>query len=401
MEFRNFTPFPALAYQALDQHDRLYHVVAMRQTLSIAGDGQLTYPNDQEPLAVEDEYFGEINLSSVRHESDLAPFKPKCDVILVATAHAPGGIPAPRFEARLRISEPSGRTPNVETDPATTNIVLEKTLVITGPRFWQRSQVFRTWKLSNPEPIISLPVRYEYAYGGELKLEDAAGQQQAIESGDDPKSVPALRHTVVEANPVGRGFSEDWFLKATTLDRIPAPQIEDPVAPVTPFDQHYAPQGFGVITKAWLPRRQLAGTADEAFAKSDRWLPEDFDFAFWNGAHPDLQVPYLRGDEIVELTNLTADGEFQFHLPGHRPFVLVRYESGEIEPIAANLDTLIVDAEAGKVALVHRLIIPTDPAVRVVEARLITKSEWDAARQSVVNATNESPAQVGAGVSTS
>lgn len=379
MEFRNFTPFPALAFQALDVAGRHHHVVVMRQTLLIEPDGALKYADTQEPLAVADDYFGEINKSSVRQESDLAPFKPRCDVIVVAAAYAPGGTPASRFEVSLRMTSAS--------DEGT---ILDKALIVTGRRSWRKAGIFRHWKLSDPEPIASLPIRYEFAYGGEQKLDDDSSLDPTA-SADEPPATPPSRHSVIEANPVGMGYSEEWFRKAKALDRIPAPQLEDPRCPVTTFGERYAPQGFGVITKAWLPRRERAGTADDAFAKSDRWLPEDFDFAFWNGAHPDMQVPYLRGDEALELTNLTPEGTLRFALPGHRPYALVRYQDGDIQPAAINLDTLIVDCERKSVGLVHRLVLPVEPDVRVLDARLITRSDWDAAVAHSQRASNGQP----------
>jgi len=41
MEFRNLTPYPAMAFDALDQHDQRFHVVVMRLTFTLQPDGQL------------------------------------------------------------------------------------------------------------------------------------------------------------------------------------------------------------------------------------------------------------------------------------------------------------------------------------------------------------------------
>ena len=97
VEFVNYTPFPALAYQALDQYEQCFHVVAMRSTSEIKTYGTLQFTPEQTPLAVTDDYHGELNKSSVRQESDLAPFKHKCDVIVIGKAYAPAGRPARRF----------------------------------------------------------------------------------------------------------------------------------------------------------------------------------------------------------------------------------------------------------------------------------------------------------------
>ena len=122
-----------------------------------------------------------------------------------------------------------------------------------------------------------------------------------------------------------------------------------------------------------------------AISESGKPLPEDFDFAFWNGAHPDLQVPWLAGNEEITLTNLcphnmpgaTRDKSgstlLRFTLPGHQPFVLVRYEDGAMVPTQAELDTLVIEPDEKKVSCVYRLLLPMEPAVRVLEARLIFK----------------------------
>ena len=71
-----------MAYQALDQNEQCFHVVALRTTSEIKSCGTLQFIPEQAPLAVTDDYHGEMNRSSVRQESDLAPFKPRCDVIV-------------------------------------------------------------------------------------------------------------------------------------------------------------------------------------------------------------------------------------------------------------------------------------------------------------------------------
>ncbi|MET3120406.1 hypothetical protein AAKU64_004658, partial [Undibacterium sp. GrIS 1.8] len=85
MEFRNHTPFPAQAFEGLDQHEQVFHVIGLRQTLSFAS-GTLEYADEQAPLCEVDAFFGEMNQSSVRQESDFCQYKPKCDVIVNATA---------------------------------------------------------------------------------------------------------------------------------------------------------------------------------------------------------------------------------------------------------------------------------------------------------------------------
>jgi hypothetical protein len=422
VEFVNYTPFPALAYQALDQHEQCFHVVTLRTTSEIKTYGALQFIPEQAPLAVTDEFHGEMNKSSVRQESDLAPFKPQCDVIVIGKAYAPAGRPARRFTAGIRIAgpkqprplppQPQGLNPTMppsraavaawqrevieaRANPLPGPVILDRQLAVYGSRYWEKGS-FNGWSLTTPEPVTSLPLRYEYAYGGECRidLEDPASKQvepkyrltadERREHPDGPDRAP-VAHRACEMNPVGMGFAEEWYLKAKKIKRVRAPQIDLPDDPVREFGKTYPTQGLGAITKAWLPRRKLCGTIDDAFIESGKPLPEDFDFAFWNGAHPDLQVPWLAGNEEITLTNLcpynmpgaTRDKSgntlLHFSLPGHQPFVLVRYEEGFIEPARLELDTLVIEPDERKVSCVYRLRLPAEPAVRILEARLIFK----------------------------
>ena len=104
MEYRNSTPFSSLAFEALDAQSQAFHVAVLRMTLDIQPDGTLKVASDQAPLFMTDEFYGELNTSSVKQESDLAPYKPWCDVIVLGEAQAPGNKPMRRFEAGIRIS---------------------------------------------------------------------------------------------------------------------------------------------------------------------------------------------------------------------------------------------------------------------------------------------------------
>lgn len=83
--------------------------------------------------------------------------------------------------------------------------------------------------------------------------------------------------------------------------------------------------GFGFYGRSWLPRIKYLGTQDEHYQKNPALaVPPDFSYAFYNGAHPDLQVDgYLRGDEEVELLNVSPEPHLRFRLPGIRPKITV------------------------------------------------------------------------------
>jgi len=126
---------------------------------------------------------------------------------------------------------------------------------------------------------------------------------------------------------------------------------------------------------------------DEAFIKSGRHLPEDFDFAYWNGAPLDQQTPFLKGDEVFSLVNLCPPGTpgacldnegntlLRLTLPGHQPLLMVRYAEGDIVPTALELDTVIVNPDDASLVLVWRCALPLEPRIRKAEAMMLDREE--------------------------
>jgi hypothetical protein len=381
MEFRNLTPFDAIAWSAEDVDAEESHVIALRvgYRLAPAASGELTHRcvvrtgRDAAALVLEDAYFGEPLASSVRAESDLAPCKSRCDVIVNATAHAPGGEPRARWTAEVRLVRPA--------DGAA---LLHKVISVCGPRWFVREGAAFT--LGEPEPARAVPVRWEHAYGGATRVPEV------------------LLDEVCFANPIGCGWVDERFLRALEKaarpwpDRQRAPQIEDPRRPVTALDlcrhpervedaramaeaaRSYAgaPVGLGAVGRAWAPRLARAGTYDDAWQK-ERWphLPGDFDFAYWNAAPDDQQIDEIPPDVRIELTNLVdpahaPTGVLRAALPGHRAVVLLRLQSGAMLPFSMVADTLLIDAEALTVDVVWRAVFPRAAEVRVAEARFET-----------------------------
>lgn len=303
----------------------------MRATAEICSDSIVRLSKDQAPLIIQDQFHGEINQSSIAQESDLAPFKPACDVLVNGTAYAPSGKAASRFEAGFSVR--SGE-----------KTLIEKRLSITGPRYWEKRMPPFGWKLTEPASIASLPIRYEHTYGGVNTI----------------------------TNFVGCG------MRINKESRLAAPQIESLKDPIQDFKGTYAPVGFGVVGRNWQPRLKLAGTYDAEWKKARHpYLPNDFDFAYWNGAPTDQQTPYLQGNEHIELTNLTPEGKLAFDLPGNMVYALVRYQTGEMVPTPMNLDTLLIEPDERRVSFVWRLRIATEPEIRVLEARLVMNDKTE------------------------
>ena len=381
MKFRNCTPFDAMAWSAESVGRDEFHVVAVKvgyrlvpmaksNSTAHTHDCQILEGRDSPKLVVEDRYFGDSLLSSIREESDLAPFKPCCDVLINATAHAPGGEATAQWPVRVRIRHPSDST-----------VLLDKQLLVSGARWFER--INGGWVLSDSEPTREVPIRWEYAYGGTSHVPEVGLHQACF------------------TNPIGRGWTEARYFSALERadqaipSQLPAPQIEALNRPVTSLDivdqadnvqdarqmaeavKLYSsmPAGLGAIGRAWTPRLQYAGTYDEAWTR-DQWphLPSDFDFAYWNAAPADQQIERLPPDAEIELVNLVApedapEGVLRMALPGHRAFVLLRLDDGALVPLMMILDTLLIDAESLHIDVVWRAAFPRALNVRVAEAR--------------------------------
>lgn len=394
MEFRNHTPFPGLAFQGVDQRSQAFHVAVLRQTLTWNDAATMRFADEQLPLCDADLALSPDPDSPVLQESDLCHFKPRCDVIVNATGYAPSlptAAASRSFLVGLRVSRAD-------------ELLINKALRVHGPRDFVRARNAESnhleWRLSPAGPIASLALDLRSAWGGACRVDAGtpAGQRFLDDAGlksAAPDGAP-LKWEHCAENAAGRGFTRDWYLKAAGVERVPAPQVETIAQPTTVrhLDAVLAGDdagseglvaGLGVRPKGHPARAALVGTVDEAFISGEDPLPADFDFAVWNAAWPDQQVDELHGDEVIELVNLAhpRDGALQrdangnsrlaLRLPGHRPFVFVRFESGAMGELAARLDTVIVEPDRRLVHLVWRAVLGTAPGVRVIEYRMLDR----------------------------
>ena len=154
---------------------------------------------------------------------------------------------------------------------------------------------------------------------------------------------------------------------------VMAPSIVEAGSPPPAMNREMKVEGLGPIGPSWEPRVALAGTYDEVWQKT-KWpkLPDDFDYSFFNTAHPDLIYPgYLLGNERISLSNLSFQSEIQFKLPDYILAMLQRFEDGQLVPSPLLLDTVQIDLPQNKVNLVWRGRYSIDHPIRVLEARLL------------------------------
>jgi hypothetical protein len=433
-EVENHTPWPSQYFQHVDPNGEAFHVMVTRISYSLRGMdfAQLTAPTpallapeDQLALREADEYLGDVNVSSVIQESDFAPYKPKCDVLLVnAKAYTPDGKPAQRWAAGFRFGTQFGNQ-------------IEKKFVVTGPRQFERSlSSLGTLAPCEPEAVASVPLCYELAFGGpaliahDAQLESwvehsvlqANAQQRQASSAvkNDANKLGQLGQVLLDAmpefyptNPIGSGRQPQLIadleremtqlaehantcgaesgISAQILDKThernlhkspySAPQVEAFEQPYNGEQQTYPVIGVGPIGRWWHPRITLAGTHDAAW-KATQWpkSPLDHDYRYWNCAPEDQQIDYPQGGEEVTLVNLTPPlaplavgpnaGQrptVRFALPKQDLQLLVRLEVGAMLFAPMHIDTVIIDFATGTLSIVRRATISAKAPVRKLE----------------------------------
>lgn len=280
MRIDNETPFQVEALPMLGPGDRPALTVIVKGTFKIVPGEAAVAAEEQLPLFFADVPHDEkAGGGSLRFESDIVPFKPRADIVLIGRAHVPPGKVARAMDTSLRVGK------------------VRKVVRVFGDRHWTCGGRFLPVGHSQPKPYKTMDLVYERAFGG---IDKAGGGCSRY-------------------NLVGRGYFAKKNKKI--VDGAPLPNLEDPRHLIKSWNSRPKPAGYGWWGRGWLPRMRYLGTYDEKWQKTRAPLPpEDFRWEFHNGAHPDLQVKgYLQGDEAVELVHLTPEPRLRFRLSGMVP----------------------------------------------------------------------------------
>jgi len=297
----NTTEFAAHPQLLLDvDGEKLVTVVKASFELTTTG-LELAPPERTRGIRMADIPWGEPEISSIAYPADLCLRKPGTDVIVVGSAHAPGGRPAPQFDVRVEVGP------------------LTKSLAIFGTRAWQPGGE----GVSSPAPVSAVELRYEYAWGG-------------FDDSDPEKVIEEPR------NPIGMGKVGD----PNALTGEAVPNIEDPGDLISSFRTSPMPAGVGVIGRHWQPRRQYAGTYDDSWAQTRAPLPPmDLDDRFNLCASPGLiaTAPLKGGEEVGLLNLLPGGGATNFTLPKIEVQIEYRVMGRENLIMRPHLDTVLID----------------------------------------------------------
>lgn len=276
MEVNNNTPFEFIAVPNYDKDGLEVFTNIVKGTFSFLNDQSLEIAENQIPITFADEYWGNPGESPVKHESDLAVFKPSTDLIMVGYAYHYTGKKIKEMDVQFSVGSVAKRE-TVKTD----------------------------------EAMDKIP----------LYLLDHFGQKRGM----------------FHSKPKGNGF--------------------------------------GFFPKQYPPRVNFAGTYDDRWQKErSPFLPEDFDYRFFQSAYPDLITDsYLKGTETIGAINVSPCGPISLRLTGISIEVETKFEKTSIKE-RSNLDTLILDAEEKRLILLWRQMIPCHGMIRDVRGFEINMS---------------------------
>lgn len=181
--------------------------------------------------------------------------KPRGEVLVTGSCHAPRGTMRPASQVRVRVGE------------------VDKKLSVYGDRYWKNGLI------TEAEPFVEMPIVWPNAYGGDG----------------------------FARNPVGKGIHGVPMPDGSTA--IPLPNLELPDQQIGSPGQSPDPAGFGPLDLMWPQRFDKNGTYDKKW-QNERWpyFPDDMNYEFFNMACEDQYArEYFKGGEAVTIENMHPD----------------------------------------------------------------------------------------------
>ncbi len=271
----------------------------------------------QEPIQPNDTHHGGDGGQSLRAGSDLAPYKPRTDIVVVGSAYAPGGRPTRELTARIVIGECE----------KVVEVVADRSLGIDGTVY--EGPAFK-----------SMPLVYERAAGG-------------------PDTW----------NPVGvsRRMQD-------SSGRLRLPNLLPPGAPHDSPD--VAPIGFGPVAPSWSARVDWLGAHASRWRHGvygeELVVPDDLDLRYFNFAPGDQQLSTPVGSGAHLLFDcLTASGSrLSTYLPELTPFAVATLGSRQ-EKLPMTADTFVVDSDRATCTITYRAVFPLQSAHEQISVAII------------------------------
>lgn len=279
-----------------------YSLTVLCKATFVLTPGEAQLAPEQDPLTRADEPWGGDPSRSLRAASDIAPLKPRADVVLVGSAFAPSAVPSRSLIVRMVVGE------------------IDKSMEV-----WCTRHRGLDGMIHESAPFVKVPLAYELAAGGPGTLNPVGVRADAMDA-QGTVALPNLQ-------PVMLGESIETI-------------------------------GFGPIAPHWPERAARLGPHAHEWDPV-KWyrrpLPEGFELAYFNVAPADQQPFSLRGDEPIVLEHLHPDvPKLVTKLPGLLPSAMVEPLGGAPFALSLRADTLSIDTDRARCTLVYRGNFPLE-----------------------------------------
>lgn len=329
MQIINRTPYAMERGVIFDRHGNETLLVIVKGSFEF-GPGESTLADEQAPVTIADEYWGDPVKSSIRIATDMLPLRPSTGVTLSGHAICPGGRVG-RMKVGLKVGD------------------VQQAAEVYGDRLGFRN-------VNRPEPFQRMPLTWENAFGG-----------------FDTSPEKEKHHDALADNPVGKGF----MARHTRIDpdQVPLPNIEDARQPLSQPQGTASAVGFGPVAPAWEARRRYAGTYDDRWQKERcPLLPDDFDERFLQAAPAALTArDYLVGNEECVVLGMTEEGRVDFRLDAPPPTIGVRFARAGVRS-QPRLESLHFDTDARRYFVTWKSMLNIQGKVeqlKNIEARIL------------------------------
>lgn len=302
MDVVSLCPFVAskVVWQA---HSGAFALTVMVKATFVLQSGTALVAPEQDPIYEQDRFYDDDPRRSVRYPSDVVPYKPRADVLLVGRAYAPKKQPVRSLVTRFVVGE------------------VDKSIEVWCDR------AFRVidGQLLEGKRFTEMPLVWERASGG-------------------PES----------ANPVGKRFDGGMDVYGT----IAIGNLQPLGHFVSKRSDTFVPTCYGPIAPTWPGRTQRLGRLSRSILQgvwNTQKLPPDLDPSFFQSASSDQVVSEIRANERIVLENLHPEhARLVTNLPGFMPRAIADRATGEREEIKLIGDTLLVDTDRGVCTVVWR-----------------------------------------------
>lgn len=285
---------------------------------------------------------------------------------------------------------------------------VEREIIVYGDRVGEFDRVGKP-RFSEAEVFDSIPVRWDYAYGG---FDAWAWRRKGMPFLDAIKPKPewelgGATPYHYPRNPAGCGFLVD--LDEQSFTGLPIPNLEHPFARLSPQAMAIGsverwlrgplPAAWDFQPLDWFPRCGYMGMTPpyvddgapapevvHGLAARDilaiksllhATRPSDYRLEFLQSAAPGLSVPNVSPNEQFVVTNVhPEERSYRITLSGEVPHVLVELAPNHVVEAETKLVTVVLRVDINEVECLWRARVPLPPEVSdddIVEARRVVQ----------------------------